>query len=465
MSPKVTNRAIPELTALERIGPKGYLRYVFPFQLQKDYDLGEVARVLQAGYQGLIQRIPEVACEAVPDTNSKQKGVLKFQLQENDDAQIIVVKDLRDSPGPGYEELKSKFFPVASFNADTFCRRSVWPSAGDRLPISAVQANFICGGVILTWCILHMAGDGTSFYTWMEVWAEECRRAAGLNISDAVQLPEALWKDRESVMRPSGRNTGKLENHPEYTLLPFTPLGAPPKMASPNHRGQIFYFSPESLAALKADASVTNATKPSDHKWISTNDALSALLWRTVVAVQSPLEALKGDPMSVFNIAIDARQRTDPNVHPATLGCFLGYVAVSLPLREILSTLNLADLAIEIRKAVLGADKQFTDDVVTLVEQLEDVDRLVPTAFLDVPGFNCVLSSWINFKLYSLEWGPLLGNKIEAVRVPHVGCINGLQVVLPVLPDGGWEILVGVEESCLDKLLKEPLFTKYATPR
>ncbi|KAJ5253209.1 hypothetical protein N7489_003619 [Penicillium chrysogenum] len=243
MSPKVTNRAIPELTALERIGPKGYL----------------LARVLQAGYQGLIQRIPEVACEAIPDTNSKQKGVLKFQLQENDDAQIIVVKDLRDSPGPGYEELKSKFFPVASFNADTFCRRSVWPSAGDRLPISAVQANFICGGVILTWCILHMAGDG------------------------------------------------KLENHPEYTLLPFTPLGAPPKMASPNHRGQIFYFSPESLVALKADTSVTNATKPSDHKWISTNDALSALLWRTVVVVQSPLEALKGDPMSVFNIAIDAR--------------------------------------------------------------------------------------------------------------------------------------------------------------
>lgn len=465
MGSNVTNRPIPELTALERIGPKGYLRYVFPFQLQNGYDLNEVARVLQAGYQGLTQRIPEIACEAVPDTNSKQKGVLKFQLQENDDAQVIVVKDLRDSPGSDYEELKSKSFPVASFDADTFCRRSVWPSAGDQLPISVVQANFIRGGVILTWCILHMAGDGTSFYTWMKVWAEECRRAAGLNISDAVQLPEDLWKDRESVMRPSGRNAGALENHPEYTLLPFTPLGAPPKMASPNHRGQIFYFSPESLVALKADASPTNATNPSDHQWISTNDALSALLWRTVMAVQSPLETLEGDPMSVFNIAIDGRQRTDPKLHPATLGCFLEYVAVSLPIRKILSTLNLADLAIEIRKAILGADKQFTDDVVTLVEQLEDVDRLVPTAFLDVPGFNCVLSSWINFELYSLEWGPLLGNKIEAVRVPHVGAINGLQVVLPVLPDGGMEILVGVEESCLDRLLKDPLFTKYGIPR
>ena len=75
---------------------------------------------------------------------------------------------------------------------------------------------------------------------------------------------------------------------------------------------------------------------------------------------------------------------------------------------------------------------------------LEDVDRLVPTAFLDIPGFNCVQTSWVGFELYRLDWGPLLGGKIEAVRAPHVGVINGLQVILPPLPDGGIEDLVGV---------------------
>ncbi|KAF3029641.1 hypothetical protein E8E15_001102 [Penicillium rubens] len=208
-----------------------------------------------------------------------------------------------------------------------------------------------------------------------------------------------------------------------------------------------------------------NATEPTDQKWISTNDALAALLWRTVMAVQSPLETLEGDPVTFFNIAIDGRQRTDPELHPVTLGCFLEYVSVSASIRKMFSTMNLADLATEIRKAILRADGRFTDDVVALVEQLEDVDRLVPTAFLDLPGFNCVLTSWVNFELYGLEWGPLLGNKIEAVRVPHVGCINGCQVVLPVLPNGGIEILVGVEESCLDRLLDDPLFTKYGVAR
>lgn len=157
-------------------------------------------------------------------------------------------------------------------------------------------------------------------------------------------------------MKPSGSNAGKLEDHPEYTVLPFTPTEAPPKMTSPNYRGQVFYFSPESLAASKAEASPANATEPSDHKWISTNNALSALLWRTVMAVQSPLKTLEGDPVSIFNIAIDGRQRTGPKVHRDTLGCFLEYVAVSAPIRNMLSALNVADLAIKIRETILRAD-------------------------------------------------------------------------------------------------------------
>ncbi|KAJ1709591.1 alanine--tRNA ligase [Aspergillus flavus] len=458
---------VPTLTAIERIGPKGYVRYIFPFQLDDDYDIDEVSRVLRAAYAATQRRVPAMACEAVPDMNTKQAGVLKLQKLDDEAIEDIVIQDLRvsDTFPTSYAELKSNSFPVASLDADLLCRRSVWPSAGERLPISLVQANFIRGGLLLNWCTLHLVGDGTSYFTWMKIWAEECRRAQGLYIPEPVELPPAVVRDRERVMRSSGRNLGLLESHPEYTLLPFTPSSAPPKMMAQNHRAQVFYFSPEALQALKAEASPVNTSVPSDQKWISTNDALSALLWRTVMKVQWPWEILEGDPISVFNIAIDGRLRTEPPVHPDTLGCFLEYVAVSVPIRKIVGSTNIADLAILIRKAILKADKQFTDDLVALIEKLEDVDRLVPTAFLDVPGFNCVQTSWINFKLYSLDWGSLLGHNIGAVRLPHVGIINGLQVVLPAPPDGGMEILVGVEESCLDKLLQDPLWMKYAVPR
>ncbi|KAH7177026.1 transferase family-domain-containing protein [Dactylonectria macrodidyma] len=459
---------IPPLTPLERIGPKGYLRYVFTSPLPDDYDFDQVSSVLKGGFDAAKQRIGVMGAEAVPDPDAIQGGVFKFRKPSDDsDIENVVSKDLRSPKAYPftYAQLKDKAFPVSAFNAEDLCRRTVWPLPGEKLPVSLVQANFIQGGLILTWCIFHMAGDGTTFQVWTRIWAEECRRLQRLDITEPYVLDPSMMGDRVLIMNPSGNNKGMTEDHPEYLCIPFVPEGAPPKMKSPDHRGQVFYFSPESLKALKAEASPSNASEQSEQTWISTNDALSALLWRTVMAVQNPLETLEGDPVSVFNIAIDGRLRTDPPVHPNTLGCFLEYVAVSAPIRQMLSSANLADLAFLIRKALTRADKQFTDDVVTLVDKLDHVDKIVATAFTDVPGYHCVQTSWVNFDVYSIDFGPLLGGKIESIRAPHVGVINGLQVALPPLPDGGMEIMVGVESSCLDKLLHEPLWNKFAKAR
>lgn len=166
-------------------------------------------------------------------------------------------------------------------------------------------------------------------------------------------------------------------------------------MLSDTHRGQVFHFSRESLDALKAEAAPCNVTNPcpTDPKYISTNDALSALLWRTVMAVQNPIESLgDADPESAFALAIDGRLRTNPPVHRQTQGCFLEYLGVDLPIREIL-TGKLADIAVAIRKTVARADGEWTDELVALIDRLEDVNRIVPKALTDVPGYNCVQSS------------------------------------------------------------------------
>ena len=46
---------VPTLTSIERIGPKGYVRYIFPFQLDDDYDIDEVSRMLRAAYAATQQ--------------------------------------------------------------------------------------------------------------------------------------------------------------------------------------------------------------------------------------------------------------------------------------------------------------------------------------------------------------------------------------------------------------------------
>lgn len=117
-----------------------------------------------------------------------------------------------------------------------------------------------------------------------------------------------------------------------------------------------------------------------------------------------------------------------------------------------------------VRKSVNRADSNYTDDVIALLEKVPNVNQIVATAFLDVPGHNCVQTSWSNFALYSISFGPLL-NTIQAVRCPSVGIINGLQVIFPTLPCGGLEVLVGVEEGSVERLEGNRLWGKYAERR
>ncbi|KAM0231783.1 hypothetical protein ACHAPO_008364 [Fusarium lateritium] len=463
-------RDVPELTAVERAGPRGYLRYVFPMRLPDDCNLDEVLNVIKSGYKATCQRIGVMASEAVPDPHARQANTLKLQRLPNDQVGIMRYKDLRDPEVYpwDYKALKAKHFPIAAFDADLLMPGPLWPEPGKRPPISLAQVNFIRGGVLIGWNVFHMVGDATTYLTWTRIWAEECRRLQGLQIPDPFVVDDAMVTDRQHVTQPSGNNKGRAEDHPEYTVLPFTPTGASPAMLSTTFRGQVFYFSPESLSALKAEAAPANATIETDQQWISTNDAFSALMWRTAVAVQAPLDSLgeDEDASSVFNMAVNGRTRTDPPVHPQTLGCFLQYISVSAPIRDILGSLSLADLAIMIRKEILlRLTNQFTDDVVTLIDKLEDVTRLVPTAFLDVLGKTSVQTSWAEFDLATVEWGPLLGDRIEAVRCPNTGILPGTHVVLPALPNGGVEVVFGTEGELLQKVLEDPLWAKFAEAR
>ncbi|KAI1826516.1 transferase family-domain-containing protein [Xylaria intraflava] len=454
---------IPSLIPMEKAGPKGYIRIAYTIELGDSYDADAIFSILKKGLEAAKERIPTLACEGVPDPDSKPAGVLK--LRKYDDYDTIAMKDLR-APGAfpyKYADIKAKSFPQEALPGDLLWRRYCWPLPTERLPVLDAQANFIPGGLILTGCFFHVFGDATSYYTWLETWAEECRRLQG-ETGPRNAIPDNFFTDREHYMKASGTKTVTPEDHPEVLVLPFTPPGYPPKMISREHVGQVFRLSAAQVAALKADAAPSQASEPTDVKWVSTNDALSALMWRSVMSAQFPAEEIEGDPVSVFNIAVDGRLRTNPPVHPRTLGNWLGWVAPTLPIRKIISGKNIADAAVTIRKAVSKLDDQYTDSLNTLFDSVEDVNRVVATAFVDVPGNNCVQTSWYNMAVYGLDWGKTLGGKIQAVRSPDIGVINGGSLVFPSLPGGDREILIGIETKSLPRLLADPYLAKFATP-
>ncbi|KAI8283443.1 hypothetical protein K4K60_002694 [Colletotrichum sp. SAR11_57] len=453
-----------------------FLGYIDGTKLYPDFKLINFKSFLEEVLEGKSlqatkSRFPTLACEALPDPDARQANALKLQRITDNEIEPVIINDLRQSSNftSSFTDLKSKHFPVSSFPAEVFTRCPIWPAPGQRVPITIVQANFIRGGLILNWNLFHLVGDGQAFYNWIRVWAEETRRAQGLDIPDPVHYPEPIYADRQIAHKspqtlPKGKS-GRLTDHPEYTTVtdPATQLAK--ITTTDGHVGQIFYLSKDSLQRLKQDAQ----PQTDDGSYVSTNDALSALIWRSIMAAQFDITQLDGSERSVFNIAIDGRGRSQPPIHPEAMGSFLGFIQVELPIKKILEADNLSDLSLLIRKAIIAMDKDFSgsfiNDVVQLVNNQDDLGAVITTSFLDVPGRNCAQTSWEKFKMYDLDWGHALGGNIAAIRSPSCGILNGMQIMYPQHPDGGREMLVGIYENCLEKLCNDPVWTRYAERR
>ncbi|KAH7001263.1 transferase family-domain-containing protein [Ilyonectria destructans] len=461
----------PPLLPTEQIGPKGWVRNIFFFELPEDYDIDVLAELLKTSYKSFKDRTPVAGCEAIP-MEGKQAGMLQLR-HYGDEVDDFAVKDLRSEGAfPSFAELKARGFPASALDPEVVTKRGLggeWPQAGDHLTVTMMQANFIRGGLLLNMFFLHAFADHTTAYKFTEIFAEDVRRAQGLPITNPVEIPS---DDRAKLMKPSDSNAELDLVHHEYIELPFTPTGVPPKLSMPNHHGHVFYISPENLTALKKEASPANAKLLKNEDlpdFVSTNDALTALIWRSTMVAQHPnvtaggADAATPAPgLSQVGIALDARRRAGVPVHKYTIGNILGFAPAMLDLDKVVNEATLADLAIISRRALIKAEGTYLDELMTIVDRLEDLNRLAPVVFLDMPGNHMIQSSWREFPFYDIEWGSALGGNMLALRPPAVGITHTMQVVLPDPKRGGVEAFVGVESSAMERLLSDPVFRRYA---
>lgn len=468
----------PPLLPTEQIGPKGWIRNMLFFKLADDYDIDSLTTLLQTSFRSFKNRTPVAGCEAIP-LAGKQGGLVQLR-QYGDEIEDFVVKDLRDSFA-SYAELEARGFPASALKPETLCLRGdggEWPQAGDRINVLMVQANFIRGGLILNMLVFHAYADGTTAYKFTEILGEEVRRAQNLPITNPVEIP---WEDRAKLMQASpahaspadaSANLGSLEQHPEYTELPFTPQGVPPNLTQAGHVGHVFYFSPEKIKILKALAAPSNAHRFMDPvvTHVSTNDVLTALMWRCVLGAQHPsgdseaeaeAEAAGSGPC-ILGVAVDGRRRAGVPIHKHTIGNIIGFAPVILDLATVKRS-TIADLAISIHRSIAKTGAPYIDSLTTMVHQAGDVSRLTPTMFLDMPGRHMLMSSWAEFPFYDIPWGPALGHRIQSVRVPASGVCHAFHIRLPDHPQkGGVEVFVGAMSPAMDRLLVDPLWNEFA---
>ncbi|PSR81813.1 hypothetical protein BD289DRAFT_438581 [Coniella lustricola] len=464
----------------EQVGPKGWIRNILCLKLDSNYDSLEIERILRTAWSSFKARTPMVGVELVPvGGDAKPAGLLKLQAYADGEINDFVVKDHRtDRKISSFTKLQEQNFPNAAMDNDKLCLRGhggEWPVFGvDRLATQMMQANLIDGGLLLNHLCFHATADATSMWKLTELFAEDVRRAQGIAIEQPAEVPTA---DRAKLLQNPTENicANFADEHQEFVHLPFTPPGLPDGLTKSKHHAHVFRFTPDAIRALKDECAPSNLLLLKDQVskedlpgYVSTNDVLSALLWRSIQRAENPdLSVVADDAISVLQVSLDARRRAHIPVHRHTLGNILGYTAAVLPLSQVVSPekASLADLALLVRQAVSKCGKSYYGELAHYVENMDDVNRLAGTAFLDLPGKSVLQSNWSEFDYAGIEWGPAFGGHIKAVRFPAGGVCAGFQVVMPPpadAPQGTYEILADVTEKGWPRLLSDEIWNNFA---
>ena len=423
-----------------------------------------------------IEAMPILGGSISLSTNGKdQKGSLNVQSPYFTAEDILSSNDLGNQYD--YQELCSKHFPSDAVPLEEYAPKLFGTSA-DSMPVMMAQVNFLNGGLLLFFAVHHCVMDEVGIFNVMKVWSTCARGDSGLDFISSQ------WFDREPLMQGAG--TGKLEDHPEYTL---SPEGIPTNATespevfytkSTDVDSAVFFLSDENLERLKSSAMRTQSANTKDMQgkpWVSTNDALIALFWCSITSAR--LSEGLADAANIFprfGMAMNGRGHLKPPMSPDFSGNVV-LIAKTFTSAETLLPSNperLAAAALLVRKSINVVDDAYIRDTIQLVRSVKDLGQLAPRRRPAVEhSLGC--STWASQPYYSLDWGSLMGGKCERVRWRNLKT-DGLFVIFPRLPrtgfsennpnsrksSGGVEVLLGLKTAHMQRLKQDEWFNQFA---
>jgi hypothetical protein len=448
--PKVPGEMKPnhpsmELSTLEQSCPRGYVRPLFCFSTTLENDI--VCDLLSHGLAKTKEAIPLLSHQLVKDTDAQQGGL--YRLVPSDNSGKFHVKDLRGGKfKPTYEELKKKHFPTSALPQDALCPLPIFPREATGIPVFAAQATLIDGGLILSICIMHLVADAKTIFEILKIWAQNCRHLQDpVEVHSCQQLPAGLF-EKDAFTRDIGCEASLIDHsisvpqHPDYKVY-SSPPPPPPALLNSNFRTQVFRFTSSSLKRLKKDVAAGLDSGPE----ISTHDAIFALIWCCVLAAQVDYRNLIPDTMSLNTICVDGRTHCSDPLPRDHIGCPMMYAIPRLGVAELLGAGNLAKAARSIRTAVNAINGNAISILVDFLTRVPSYDCVVPVTFDGLMDTSIMMSSWFRLPFYEIDWGNMFKHgRCDRVRTVHEGFFNGSQLIMPELPTGEMEVVIGLDE-------------------
>ncbi|KFA81807.1 hypothetical protein S40288_09727 [Stachybotrys chartarum IBT 40288] len=463
-----------EFSALDEMLPAFYYCYLLCFPVSTDSNAG-ISELLQTSLSSLAAERPYLTGTIRRDMESSvRKGHLILDMPNPFEDLRIVFNDLT---GPDsqwtetYQDLEDAGMPPHKLDA-TFLA-PLTAGIGETRKVMSVQANFIHGGLLLSFCFHHNFVDAYGAGRIIARFSEHCNGTVDLKnraalamdgtgsrgIADVLDV-EFLKKQYKFEDLESDPNLWRLNclefrgvndfRWPDF-IPSLLPVRKPPVISS------MFSFTSYALAEIKAMA------RPRESgAWVSTNDALVAFLWRHIMRARFPSSITEGEPSEhKSNVVVALDGRKDLLISPTYIGNVLFHCFTELPINMVGSqSTHLGEIAIKVRQTITAArNKTLLKAVVGLAATHPDCQAIKYAN--DNLGPDLYVTSWIDLPFYKLEWGPL--GKTEFFRIPDRQ-FESLCCILPP-KEGVVQLLTSMEEHHSKRLCSDAEFTRFATIR
>ena len=446
---------IINLPPIDQFMLRFYLPFLHCFRLDPEADPRKVYSELRTGLSDALVEFPFLVGRVFKHDVGRDR--IQINLS-SDDGVAFKYNDLTSSLD--FRDLEQEHFPPSKLMGSALSPTDQVFPTGANDPALLIQANFIKGGLLLAISIHHSTSDAVGWTGFLKSWAKHT--AAASKGSRIAPHPSREILDRSTLFQA---NKDVAFEHCEQ-LVPINDVNDRLKRIKKRLDGlpqqQIvnacWYFSSERLQALKVAAqSISKADS-----WVSTNDALSALLWRHVTIARHSKES----PYATTTIQIpcDIRKRHSPKLHPEYVGNATVHAHFSCPIQDLCSpgpdSLQLA--ASGIRKAIDRVDEPLVRKIYGIYDSLPTMGSARYNLEL-APGPDFFLTTFAAYAWHDFDWGNHLG-RLVSHRHTVKNYVTGVTVG-PRLRDGGLEVFMAHEFDVIERLRLDETFMTFAELR
>lgn len=321
-------------------------------------------------------------------------------------------------------------------------------------PVFVVKATSIWDGLILCFGFSHRAVDGAAMATLMKAFAEGCRICVNKESPEpsegvesiALKVMETHDQARKELLDMNRPDTIPSELHFPFILK----SGVSSDSSTPESECAMFTISSQGLRELK-----TARSPPKPH-WISTNDAVSALIMSCVA------RARQARPLGTINahITINARSKFAPPLPKDYMGNCCAATVATLSANDLLDgTLSgLSACTQAIRKAIISLTSQKVEAIAAFTHAHPAGDIDFEFAYHgDQSKRDYGLNSWADWGLYDADFG--FGYP-AFVRQCAASWSDSCRI-LPRRRDGSQEVIIGLEKGDMARFRQDRIWRAF----